>query len=179
MKEKFLLAANLGIFAMATLILGTIQTSIWFQIFGHFPSPALWIPCLIYIALFRSTLEAIIFSYLTAFLLSPLTAMPEGILMIVCLALTLSAQVFKKRIYWSGSTYFMMMCGFGSLVFNAYHLAASRVIGDFPLMSPEISSWLIQALLTPLFAPGLFRIFRWFDSVSNREQSPEASAQVS
>jgi hypothetical protein len=179
MKEKLLLAANVGLFVFATMILATMQSSLWFQILGYFPAPALWIPCLIYVALFRSTLETVIFAYLTVFLLSTMTAMPEGILMVSVLALALSAQLFKQRIYWSGSSYFMMMCGLGSLGFNLYHLAATQLIGSTPLTSPQISDWLIEALLTPLVAPGLFKVFRWFDHATNREQTPEASAQVS
>lgn len=179
MKEKFQLAANLGLFAFAALVLGTIQTSLWFQILGYFPSPAFWIPCLIYVALFRSTLETVVFSYFVAFLLSNLTAMPEGIFMVVCLALSLTARLFKERIYWTGSSYFMMMCGFGALGFNIYHFAATFMIGNTPMVAPQISDWLIEALLTPLIAPGLFPVFRWFDAITNREQPPEASAQVS
>ena len=37
-----------------------------------------------------------------------MTAMSEGMLMIVCLALVLTTQVFKRRIYWTGSSYLMM-----------------------------------------------------------------------
>lgn len=179
MKEKIQLAANLSLFALATLFFGTIQTSLWFQIFGYFPAPALWIPALVFVALFRSTLESVVFSYLCAFVLSTLTVMPEGMLMFVCLALSLSLQVFKQRIYWSGSSYFMMTCGLAALFFHLFHWGATFLIGDNPLTSPQISDWLIEALLTPLLAPMAFPVFRWFDRLTNREQSTEVSAQVS
>jgi cell shape-determining protein MreD len=179
MKQKLLLAANMGLFALAALLLGTVQTSLWFQILGYFPAPAFWIPCLVYVALFRSTLEVVIFAYILAFLLATLTAMPEGILMIVCLALALSVQVFKQRIYWTESSYIMMTCGIASLLFNIYHMVVTFAIGSAPLTRPAISDWLIQALLTPLVAPGLMPVFRWFDRLTNREQPPEVSAQVS
>lgn len=179
MKEKLLLASNIGLFALAVLIFGTIQTSLWFQILGYFPAPAFWIPCLVYIALFRSPLETMLFSYLTGFLLSTMTAMPEGILATACLALALTTQSFKQRIFWSGSSYFMMTCGFAALAFHIYHWIATFIIGDMPLTSPQISNWLIEALLTPLAAPMLYPVFRWFDKLTNREQSNDVSAQVS
>jgi hypothetical protein len=179
MKEKLQLLTNIGLFAFATLLMGTVQTSLWFQILGYFPAPALWIPGLVYISLFRPTLEAVIFSYVCAFVLGTMTAMPEGMLMFVCLALSLSVQVFKQRIYWPGSSYFMMVCGLAALMFHVFHWAATFLIGDAPLTSPQISDWLIESLLTPLAAPLLFPFFRWFDRVTNREASGDVSAQVS
>lgn len=179
MKEKVLLGANVGLFALAALLFGTVQTSLWFQIFGYFPGPALWLPCLIYVALFRSTLETVLFAYIIGFTLATLTAMPEGILMIVCVILALSAQLFKQRIYWSGSSYFMMTCGFAALLFHLAHWGVSFIVGDHPMTSPAVSDWLIEALLTPLIAPLMYPIFRWFDRITQREQSSEISARVS
>lgn len=179
MKEKLLLGSNVALFVFAALVLGTIQTSLWFQIFGYFPSPAFWIPALIYVALYRSTMETVVFSYLVGFVLSTMTAMPAGLFMTVCLALSLSTQLIKQRIYWTASSYFMMICGVSAFLFHVYHWAATFLIGDIPLTSPQISDWLIQALLTPLIAPVLHPVFMWFDKVTDREHSNEVSAQVS
>lgn len=179
MKEKLKLGGNVLLFLLATLLLATVQTSLWFQIFGYFPSPALWIPALIYVALNRSTLETIIYSYLTAFVLASMTAMPEGVLMISCLGVALTAQVFKKRIYWVSASYVMMVSGLGALLFQLIHWGAAYVFGD-PLSSPAIIDWLIEALLTPLAAPVLFPVFRWFDRVTDRgEPASEITARVS
>jgi cell shape-determining protein MreD len=179
MKERLLLLANVALFAFATLLLASIQTSLWFQIFGSFRGPALWIPVLIYIALFRSTLEAIFFSYLIGFALSTMTAMPEGILITICLGLTLATQLFKRRIFWSSSSYYMMVCGLAALIFHLLHWGVSYVLGDHPVTSPQVMDWLIEALLTPLAAPPLFPVFRWFDRITDREPSTEYSSQVS
>jgi hypothetical protein len=177
MKERMKLVGNVLLFLFATLLLATIQTSLWFQIFGYFPSPALWIPVLIYVALNRSTLEAIIYAYLTAFVLASMTAMPEGVLMISCLGVALTAQVFKKRIYWVSASYIMMVSGLGALLFQIYHWGATYVFGE-PISSPAIIDWIIEALLTPLAAPVLFPVFRWFDRVTDREPTAEIAARV-
>ncbi|HVK61377.1 MAG TPA: hypothetical protein VM432_07495 [Bdellovibrionales bacterium] len=176
MKEKLTLAGNIALFLFATLVLGTIQTSLWFQVFGYFPSPALWLPCLVYVALYRSTLESIIYSYLTAFVLSSLTAMPEGVLMINCLGLSLATQIFKRRFYWTAASYAMLVCGLGAILFHLLHLTTTFFIGDTPLTSPSIINWLVESLLTPLAAPLLFPVFRWFDHVTGRDSAPEVSA---
>lgn len=179
MRERLLLVANFALFLIAVLVLASLQTSLWFQIFGYFPGPALWIPCLIHIALNRSALEASIFAYLCAFVLSTMTAMPEGLLMVVCLALVLSAQVFKRRFFWESSSYLMLTCGLGAFLFNIYHWAATFILGEHALTSPAIMDWLIEALLTPLAAPPLFPVFLWFDKITGRESTADVSAQVS
>jgi len=179
MKEKLLQLMNILLFVAAALVLASLQTSLWFQIFGYFPGPALWIPCLVYIALFRSTLEGVVFSYALGLALSAMTAMPDGLLMAVCLAVVLSTQVLKNRIYWTSSSYLMMVSGFAAILFHLYHWVASYILGDHPLTSPNIMDWLIEALLTPLAAPPLFPVFQWFDKLTNREPPTEASAQVS
>lgn len=173
MKERLKLVANVLLFLLATLLLATVQTSLWFQIFGYFPSPALWIPCLTYVALYRSTLEVIIYSYLTAFVLASMTAMPEGVLMVSCLAVALTTRLFKERIYWVSASYVMMVCGLGALFFQLFHWVATYILGD-PITSPAVIDWLIEALLTPLAAPVLFPVFRWFDRLTDRgDLAPE------
>lgn len=179
MKERLLLAGNVALFLVATLLLGTLQTSLWFQVFGYFPGPALWIPCLVYVALYRSTLETVIYAYLTAFVLATLTAMPEGTLMVTCLALALTAQLFKQRIFWTSASYAMMICGLSALTFQIYHWGATFVIGNEPLTSPAVIDWLIEALLTPLVAPVLFPVFRWFDRLTGRDPEADVTARVS
>lgn len=179
MKKRILQFANLMLFLTAALLLGSLQTSLWFQMFGYFPGPAMWIPCLVYIALNRTTLEAILFSYVCGLALSAMTSMPEGILMTICLALVLSTQILKSRIFWTTSSYLMMVSGLAALFFHIYLLIASYVLGDTPLTSPNITNWLIEALLTPLVAPPLQPLFQWFDKITDREPPTEASVQVS
>jgi cell shape-determining protein MreD len=151
---------------------------LWFQIFGYFPGPALWLPCLVHVALYRTALETVIYSYLTALVLASLTVLPEENLMIVCLALSLSVQAFKRRFYWSSSSYLMLVCGLSSLAFHVYHFTLTFFVGTASISNPRISDWLIEALLTPLIAPLLMPIFRWFDKITNREQSIEGTAQI-
>lgn len=179
MKERLLKLANFGLFTFAVMVLASLQTALWFQIFGYFPGPALWVPAMVYIALFRTTLQAAAFAYLAGFALSTMTAMPEGILMLVCLTLALSTQVFKRRFYWEGSSYLMLTCGLAALLFNIFHWTATFLVGDHPLTSPAFMDWLIEALLTPLVAPPLFPLFAWFDRLTNQEPSTDISAQVS
>lgn len=179
MKERLLLLVNVMLFILLALLLAAGQTSLWLQIFGYFPPPALWIPVIVYLALFRSALHLIIVAQLVAIALSSTTAMPEGIMMIACLAVGLSVQVFKARIFWTATTYFMLVCGLATLAFHIFQMLASWVVVDHPLTSPAISDWIIQSLLTPLFAPLVFPIFRWFDHITQRAEPPEVTGTMS
>jgi hypothetical protein len=98
--------------------------------------------------------------------------------MISCLGVALTAQVFKKRIYWVSASYIMMVTGLGALLFQIYHWGAAYVFAD-GISSPAVIDWIIEALLTPLVAPVLFPVFRWIDRVTDRESAAEISARMS
>lgn len=178
MKEKLLKLANVVLFILITLLLAGAQTSFWLQIFGYFPPPALWMPVLVYLALFRGTLETIILSHLVAIAISSATTMPIGFVLVSSLTVALSVQIFKTRIFWMQSTYFMMVSGLSVFVFHLAHFASTWLLGDIPLTSPAIADWIIQALLTPLVAPLLFPLFRWIDSLTQQNDPPEVTGTI-
>jgi hypothetical protein len=178
MKEKLLFVSNIFVLALTTLVLATIQSSLWFQIFGWFPPPAFWIPVLVYVSLYRSPTEAVVVVFVLSLILSTMTVIPDSLLFMTCLLLGASVRLVKQRFYWAGASYFMIVCGFAALVWHVYHWLGSMVASDMPLTSPEVIDWLIQAMLTPLVAPPLYNLFRWFDKVTDREQPVEASTDM-
>ncbi len=175
MRERALVLANVILFGMTTLLLATVQTSLWFQILGWFPAPAFWIPVLVYISLYRAPVELVVGLFALSAILSPMTVMPGSLLFMICLLLGGAIRLIKQRFYWAGSSYFMMMSGIAALAWHVFHWLGSMVAGPEPLTSPEVSDWLIQALLTPLTAPPLHELFRWFDRLTDRGQPAEAS----
>lgn len=175
MKEKLILLGNGALFCFAVLVLGTMQTSLWFQIFGYFPAPALWLCAVVFISLYRSLTEAAFMIYAFSFLMSTMTVMPMALLMTATMGVGLATKFVKQRIYWPGSGYFMIACGLASLLFHILRWIGSSVLEEHALTSPEIGDWLLEALLTPLAAPALHALFWSFDRVSGREQPVEAS----
>jgi hypothetical protein len=175
MKKYALLITNAGLFILSALLLAAGQTSFWLQLFGSFPAPALWMPVLVYLALFRSTITLVVLSHLLSIGLASATTMPEPLLMISCLAVGLSVQTFKTRIYWSATTYFMMISGIATLVFHIFYFISTWLLDSHPITSPSFSAWIIQALLTPLFAPLFFPFFRWIDAITEHTEPPEIS----
>lgn len=178
MRERLLLASNVGLLCFAALVLATIQSSLWFQIFAWFPSPVFWMPVLVYASLFRSFLQMSILIFALSLILTPMTVMPEGLLFCTLFTVGLSSRIVKRRFYWAGASYFMMMSGIAALFFNLYHWFGMIMTSEYGVPRPEISDWLIQALLTPLVAPILYEAFRWFDRLTEQEQPSEASANT-
>lgn len=174
MRERLWVAANIALLGVTALLLATIQTSLWFQILGWFPAPAFWIPVLAYIGLYRAPVEMIVGVFFLSVILSTMTVMPDSLLFMTCLLLAATVRIVKQRFYWAGSSYFMMMSGIAAILWHFLHWAGSFA-GPNPLSNPEVSDWLIQALLTPLAAPPLYELFRWFDRLTDRGQPAEAS----
>jgi hypothetical protein len=178
MKERLFRAANIVLFCLVVLVLGTLQTSLWFQIFGYFPAPALWIPAVIYMALYRGTLEAIIVVYIFCLTISTMTAMSIGLLVASAFVLVIATQSFRQRIFWNTNSYIMMVTGVGTLLFHLAYWIFSAFFDDYSLHSPEILDWILEALLTPLVAPPLFKVFIWLDQITRQVQPSIASAEV-
>jgi cell shape-determining protein MreD len=176
MRERFLLGANFFLLGIATLVLGTAQSALWFQIFGWFPAPAFWIPVIVYAALYRQLGQMAIIAFLMSLILRPMTVMPVPFLFFVLFLIGCTVRMVKQRFYWIGHSYFMMVSGIATFIFHIYHFIGSLAIGGGSGM--EISNWLVQALLTPLAAPVLYETFRWFDRVTEFEQPTEASADI-
>ncbi len=178
MRENLLLVSNFLLLGLATLVLATAQSALWFQIFGGFPAPAFWIPVLVYASLYRKFGQMAILAFLMSLTLKPMTVMPVPFLFFMLFLVGSTLRLVKQRFYWVGHSYFMMISGIAALLFHVYHSLGTLIIGDSSLASPEISDWLVQALLTPLVAPVLYEIFRWFDRATEFEQPSEASANI-
>jgi hypothetical protein len=178
MKERLIKAANILLLVLTVVILATLQTSFWFQVFGYIPAPALWIPALIFVAVYRSGIEAMLLSALFAFALSTMTSMSDGLLLSSMFLVTISARVFRKRIFWPTSSYTMMLCGFAALFFHIYYLILSLLFEQIKVSSPQIIDWIAEGLLTSLFAPTLFALFLWIDRLTGQEEASRSGTEV-
>ena len=168
-KERFLIYSNIFCFLVMALVAATLQTSLWFQIAGYFPAPALWIPVLVYVSMHRNAIEMLITLIFIAAVLATMTTMSDGVLLSTCLVLGVSVRIFKERIYWSSYTYSMLICGLSSFFFHLLKWLAAMALEEKQYFAPHILDWLIEAMLTALVAPVLFRFFLWIDEVFSRE----------
>lgn len=176
MKERLLRAANIFLMILSVVLLGTIQSSFWFQVFGYIPAPALWIPGLIFIAIFRTSLEAMIVTAVFGFALSTMTAMSDGLLLSAMYMVTIGSRLFRKRIFWSSNSYTMILCGFSAFFFHVFYWIISLLFEATKLTSPQMIDWIAESLLTSLFAPTLFALFHWIDRITGQEETTRATS---
>ena len=169
MKERLFLYTNIFCFVLFALVAASLQTSLWFQIAGYFPAPALWIPVLVYVSMHRNAVEMFITIILIAAVLATMTTVSDGVMLCSCLVLGVSARIFKERIYWSNYTYSMLICGLSGFFFHLFKWIAAMVLEEKQFFAPHFLDWIIEAMLTALIAPIFFRAFIWIDEVFGRE----------
>lgn len=169
MREIGLITANYSVFTLASLTLAALQCSLWLQFFGYFPAPHVWLPTLVYWTLYRNLGESLVMVYILAFVASPLTAMPLGILLFTHICLFLVVLLIKHRFYWVGSVYFMIISGVLAALFPLFHLLFSWLFESTPITDFQFFQWIMRGLLTALVALPFFRLFRWMDRITHKE----------
>ncbi len=165
---------NFFIFAVIHLLLITLQTSFWLQVFGDFPAPQFWVPGFVYWAVYRKSFEAIAMVYLTVFMAGGLTALPYSLLLLILILVYVGLYYLKDRIYWSGSTFYMLACGFAAICFPVMHVIISWITEPNPIHDPELFHWIISVLMTMLLSLPLYRFFGFIDRFIPRAEGLDA-----
>jgi hypothetical protein len=162
------------VFSFLQLLLITAQTSLWMQVLGDFPAPQFWIPVFVYWSVYRKPHESVAMIYLTTFMAGSLTALPFTLLLLVLSLVYIALYYLKDRIYWSGSTFYMLACGFSALCFPVLHLTVSWIVEANPIHDIEIFHWIISILMTMLLSLLLFRFFAFVDRLIQRAEGAES-----
>lgn len=148
------------------LVLTAAQTSLWFLVFGRFPAPMFWLVILVYVSVTRPLWEATLMVYLLTLVNVGFTVFPFEALLVFSLTLMILLLLIRERVYWGGSTYFMLMVGVASISAPILYWINSRWFDDNPIFLPEIFDWLIAALLSMLFSFPVYRLYQWFDHIA-------------
>ncbi len=149
--------------------LAAVQTSLWFLLFGRFPAPLFWLIILVYVSVTRPLWEATLTTYLLSAVNAPFTAFPFEAVLVYSLALMLILFAIRERVFWGGSTYFMLMVGVASVAAPILFWICSRWFDKNPLFFPAIFDWLISGCLSALFSVPLYRIYQWIDKVAAQD----------
>lgn len=178
MRDQGLLIGNYAAFALIGLALATLQSSLWMQVFGSFPAPHLWLPIAIYWSIYRKPQEGILICYVLSIAIAPLTAAPMGILLLLLLILWGCVYVFKRRIFWPGTTYFMLVVGAATLALPILHFILSWIFERNPTSSFYFFEWIMKSLLTPLVSIPLLVLFQKIDMLTHKEIPTETGATI-
>ncbi|MCB0366874.1 MAG: hypothetical protein H6624_00675 [Bdellovibrionaceae bacterium] len=176
MRELGFFLGNYLLFLAITALLAGLECSLWLQLFGDFPGPNLWVPTLVFWSLYRRAEEGVPMIYLLTLLLGSLTATSGGIFLLVNVTLFAVMFVLKQRIYTSGATNFMLICGAASFSVPLLHTLFSWGYEDNPLTNPAWFHWALEPLLTMLAALPLLQIFYLFDHLTHKERPKEMEA---
>ena len=168
MKIRWNATLNFLFFMAVLLMVAGLQTTFWFQIFGNVPAPLLWLNLIVYVTLYRKPFPAIFTIYAMAFVLLTFTAMPLKMMWISLLILFTLVYGIKSRVFWSGSGYYTIMCGFSAVAYHLIYFFISMVLEKNPA-SFEIVDRLVQIILTPSFAFPMYWILAKIDKISQDE----------
>lgn len=156
------ISLNLIGMILITIMLTAIQTTLWFQVFSHFPSPLLWLNVFLYIALYRKPIEGIIIIYILSWALSAFTAMPLGLLWLNSFIIFSIVNIIKSRFFWPDAKYFVIASLFSSLIYQVVSFGTAAFFdGIIPALNVQIRFF--EVLLTPITALPIFIFLKQLD----------------
>jgi hypothetical protein len=176
LKNHWLIALNIALLIIFAILLSALQTSLWLQVLGPFPAPQFWIVILCYAVLNRHLSEGILITYLLTMAVSSFTVYPAENLLAVNMGCLMFIVFIKNRIYWSSPNYFMLMSGATLTVFYFLFFILSQLVDANPIRSPALFDWIISLLLTMLISLPAYRFLKWFDKMTDRDETAETTS---
>lgn len=175
MKNHWLTALNIIGLVVVANVLSAFQTSLWMQVLGGFPPPFFWVIVLTYVILHRHVTEGVFLVYLFTLSLSAYTSLPFEQLLLTNMSSLVLILLIKNRIYWSSPNYFMLMTATSTFLHFVLVFVLSQFLDHNPLRSPELFSWTISFLMTILFSIPIYRVLKWWDRVTDRDELAEST----
>ena len=161
--KRILLSFSYTIFII--FFISTIQNNIWPVIFGiHLPLQ-LWIPCLVYWVLYRSTASAIFFIYLITINMISLSVISLGCLLGIASFIAF-LLIFFKRVYYVNWIFFSTGTAV-ALLFFPFLLLLFSGWTDGKIYMPHFGPWIGGGLMSWLFSFPLLWIFQRMDQLLN------------
>lgn len=168
MKIQWRSILNLGLFALAMVLVSAFQSVFWFQILGNIPAPMLWLNVLVYLMLYRKPFPGILTVYGLSFFMLLYTGAPLKMLWVSLLILFLFVNGIKNRVFWPGSGYYAIMCALAALTFQVIYLITSQIL-ESNSTSIAFFDRIMQFVLTPTFAFPLFWVLSKIDRMTLNE----------
>ena len=141
-----------------------IQNSFWPSFFGTYIPVYLWIPCLIYWALYRQPGETTFMVYFIAMSVAANSSLMTGYLL-TCNSLVFLSLLVFKRVYYTSWVFFSTACAF-TLFFFPILLWILPQITDGKTYFPGFIPWLAGGLITWILSFPLLGLFQWIDNLT-------------
>lgn len=159
-------------FIFLTYVLCSVQSVLWFQLFGHSTAPFLSFILFVYFGLDKDSWKSLIYCYTIVYIYSLFTYAPLGILYFSSMLTFIFLFMIKNRIYWPGSVYFTIMAASSLFLFHLSYIFSSITFEDkyTPLI---IGQRLMQIILTSLTSYFLYNLIKKIDTSFNIESVTE------
>lgn len=161
----------LSVYAVAAF-----QTTFWHQIISSIPGPLIWLNILIYINLYKKPHHAVIFTYMSTFILGSFSATPMGQFYFTMAILSLGTLAIRNRFFWPGSQYYIGACILGSVAFHLLYILVSYLL-ESKVTSIEFVDRTAQILTTSLFAYPTYIWMTWIDRLTDQDPISPTGAQ--
>jgi hypothetical protein len=147
---------------LLTILCCGLQTVVWPNIFGSLTSPPLWLLIIVWLSVYRQGLGTVLLIYGVGWIASAFTAMPLKMMFTSLLLLHLLISMAKERVFWYGTSYFVLASVSAVTLFHFIYLSLSFVI------EPVHAAWLpferiTQILLSVPFALLMYNIMSFLD----------------
>lgn len=152
------------------LLLCGVQATLWYQLFGSVPPPLLWTLVLVYILITRGGFQALLFCYFLTFLASRFSSAPLGILLPVVSLLCGGVLLFRSRIFWRSSSYFVLVSMGASVFFHIFYLVTSFIIENNNA-GVLFTDRFVQVILTVGFCYPIYLTLRWIDRLFQHQET--------
>lgn len=146
------------------------QTTVWPALFGHIQSPQLWLPWVIFLALYRPYFEALFVAYFFGLTMLAFTSLSLHLVWPTFLVLVSTTAFAKNKVFWPGLRYFMIASALSCLLWNLTIFILSWLL-ESPSAPPLIVERILESLLTTLASPIVYGTLMWCEKFRPTEYS--------
>jgi len=140
------------------------QNSLWPSFFGTYIPIYLWIPCLIYWAIYRNTGETIFMLYFITINIASTTSLPITYLLSFHALMVLVLFLFK-RIYYTSWLFFNTACACALFCFQPVIWGLSYIVDNKSYFHGWIP-WIVGGIITWVLAFPILSVFQWMDHIT-------------
>jgi len=156
---------NWGTITILFFLFCGVQTSLWPLLTGGAPSPQFWLILLLYLVLYRSYYQALIFSYFLALIIKSFSSVSIGMLWPLFFLLITPASYFKSRMFWPNTRYFMIASFLFVGAYHVFSLILSYYLENNPVPISPFSR-LLEISLTLLWSAPLYWLMNFIDKLT-------------
>ena len=107
-----------------------LQSSFWYQLTGGAPAPQLWLLLILYLALYRTYIQAMISVYALSLVIKAFSAVPLSMLWSTLFLVVTASSFIKGRMFWSNTRYFVIAAASFVTSFNLIYYVLSKLIEE-------------------------------------------------